>query len=147
LITVGLLPVTAKVKDTPLPTPPDHVTLNEEVVNAENVMPVMAVGGEYTVNGELDTLLPVLEVAVMVSVHEVAAVKLDKVALPFGPAVKADTVGVLPGIANTYVTKPDAPPVHVIVNPVAVQAEATPITMGVGSAYTVNILLAKLPPV
>ena len=123
------------------------MALNPELVMVFTLTVVMAVGGGYTVKGELDILLPILEVAVMVSTHEVAVVKLDKVALPFGPAVKADTVGLLPGMVKTYVTNPDAPPVHAILNPLAVQAEAAPITMGVGSAYTVNILLEMSPPV
>jgi len=44
LVTVGELPVTKKVKATLAPTPPDQVTLNEEAVQAEKVMPLMAVG-------------------------------------------------------------------------------------------------------
>ena len=44
LDTVGVLPVTAKVNVTVPPEPPDQDTLNEEVVQAENVIPVMGVG-------------------------------------------------------------------------------------------------------
>ena len=42
---VGVLPVTAKVNVTALAaTPPDQLTLNEDAVQAENVMPVIALG-------------------------------------------------------------------------------------------------------
>jgi hypothetical protein len=44
LDTVGVLPVTAKAYVTVPPVPPDQDTLNEEVVQAENEMPVMGVG-------------------------------------------------------------------------------------------------------
>lgn len=44
LVTVGVLPVTAKVYVTVPPVPPDQDTLNEEVVQEENVIPVMGVG-------------------------------------------------------------------------------------------------------
>jgi hypothetical protein len=44
LDTVGVLPVTAKVNVTVPPVPPDQDTLNEDAVQAENEIPVMAVG-------------------------------------------------------------------------------------------------------
>ena len=41
---VGVLPVTANVYVTVPPVPPDQDTLNEDAVQAEKVIPVIAVG-------------------------------------------------------------------------------------------------------
>ena len=64
----GELPVTAKVKDTVFAAvPPDQDTLNDDAVQAENVIPVIAVGGEYIVTAVLETIPPVPSYAVLSS--------------------------------------------------------------------------------
>ena len=83
LETVGVLPVTAKVNVTALAaTPPDQLTLNEDAVQAENVMPVIALGRAQIVTPALETTPPVALYArlssVMTSNHEFP-VKPEKV--------------------------------------------------------------------
>jgi hypothetical protein len=86
LVIVGVLPVTVKVNVTVLAaTPPDQDTLNEEVVQAEKVMPVMALGRAYIVTPALETTPPVALYArlssVITSNHDVPVKPVNVVGL------------------------------------------------------------------
>jgi len=147
-VIVGVLPATANVNVTAAELiPPDQVTLNEDAVQAENVIPVMALGIALMVTPALDVIPPVPSNAVLFSVitntHEVP-VKPEKV-VGFVPLVENPVDE--PLIVYEYITLDPTPPVHETTNPVGVTEEGVTVEMEDGGDSMIKLLLVTLPPV
>ena len=92
-VIMGLaVPETANVKVTaPALSPPDHVTLNEEAVQAEKVIPVIADGAWVITTAVLDVIPPVPSYAVLSSL----ITKLHD-----DPDIPVKMVGLVPLVEN-----------------------------------------------